>query len=142
MRRDRGVALALALALAGAGGCRSNGERSDGPSTPSSPQQVQIALGQSQRVGALSVRFDEVSGDSRCPVGVQCVWEGDAVVVLTVSEPARSGAALELHTAGRFPREGTYGRYRVQLVSLEPQPRADEPVRRDLYRATLLITHE
>jgi hypothetical protein len=141
MTPHRAAGLALVLALAGAAACRSNGERPDGPSTPASPQEVQVALGQSQRVGALTVRFDEVSADSRCPLGVQCVWEGDAVVLLTVTATARSGA-LELHTAGRFPREGTYEGYRVRLVSLEPQPRAGEPVRVDQYRATLMVTRE
>jgi hypothetical protein len=140
--RRHAAGIALVLAVAGAAACRSNGERPDGPSAPTSPQEVQLTLGQSQRVGGLTVRFDEVSADSRCPLGVQCVWEGDAAVLLTVSEPSRSGAALELHTAGRFPREGTYGRYRVRLVSLEPQPRAGGPVRPDLYRATLLVTGE
>lgn len=141
MTPRRAAGMALVLALAGAAACRSNGERTDGPSAPTSPQEVQLTVGQSRRVGGLTVRFDEVSADSRCPLDVQCVWEGDAAVLLTVTAPARSGT-LELHTAGRFPREGMYEGYRVRLVSLEPQPRASEPVRPDLYRATLLITGE
>jgi hypothetical protein len=139
--RRRAAGIALVLGLAGAAACRSHGERPDGPSAPTSPQEVQLTVGQSQRVGGLTVRFDEVSADSRCPLGVQCVWEGDAAVLLTVSATARSGA-LELHTAGRFPREGTYEGYRVRLVALEPQPRAGEPVRPELYRATLLVAGE
>ena len=32
----------------------------------------------------LTVTFDRVAADSRCPVDVQCIWEGDATVVLGV----------------------------------------------------------
>jgi hypothetical protein len=145
MRRAR-AGLTLLLALTGGMACRSNGERPDVPSgpqmTPVATREVELAPGQSTRVNGLTLKFEGVSADSRCPIGVQCFWEGDAVVVVSVSEPSRKGAALELHTAGRFPREGTYGRYRVRLVSLVPQPRAGEPVAADRYRATLQVAAE
>ena len=138
----------LLLALAIGSGCRSNGERPDGPVVPSAPapqtapvsREVVLAPGQSARADGLTVTFDGVSADSRCPIGVQCVWEGDAVVVVTVREPSREAANLELHTSGRYPREGTYGRYRVRLVSLAPQPREGEGVPAGEYRATVLVS--
>jgi hypothetical protein len=134
---------AVVVALAGAAACRTAGD-ADAPSAPGAPasREVQLAPGESVRVDALRVRFEGVSGDSRCPLDVQCVWEGDAVVVVTASEPSRPGAALELHTAGRFPREAVYGRYRVRLVSLAPQPREGVAVPDGQYRATLLIVAE
>jgi hypothetical protein len=142
----RALAGLTLLALAGGLACRSNGERPDvalGPQTASlATREVVLSPGESRRVDGLTVKFEGVSADSRCPIGVQCFWEGDAVVRISVSEPSREGAALELHTAGRFPREGTYGRYRVRLVSLVPQPREGEPVAADRYRATLQIEAE
>lgn len=145
MRRAR-AGLTLLLALTGGIACRSNGERPDVPSgpqmTPVATREVELAPGQSTRVNGLTVKFEGVSADSRCPIGVQCFWEGDAVAVVSVSERSREGASLELHTAGRFPREGTYGRYRVRLVSLVPQPREGEPVAADRYRATLQVAAE
>ena len=128
--------------------CRSNGERPDGPAVPSAPapqsgpvsREVVLAPGESSRVDGLNVKFEGVSADSRCPIGVQCFWEGDAVVVVSVSEPSRAGSNLELHTSGKFPREGRYGRYRVRLVSLVPQPREGEGVPAGEYRATLQVS--
>ena len=143
--RRAGLAAAFLASLAASSACRSNGERPDVPSAPQNAplsREVELAPGESAQVEGLSVKFEGVSADSRCPVGVQCFWEGDAVVVVTLNAPARAGAALELHTAGRFPREATFGHYRVKLVSLVPQPREGEPVPAGDYRATLLVAAE
>src|SRR5688572_2065956 len=72
--------------------------------------------------GALSVTFEEVKADSRCPLDVSCVWEGDATVVLWVKKSGSDGVSLELHTSSRFSAEATYGGYRVRLQELKPQP--------------------
>jgi hypothetical protein len=142
------AATVLVLATSVGGACRSNGERADGPAVPSAPapqegavsREVVLGPGESSRVDGLTVKFEGVSADSRCPIGVQCFWEGDAVVEVSVSEPSRESSNLELHTSGRYPREGTYGRYRVRLVSLVPQPRENEGVPAGEYRATLQVS--
>jgi hypothetical protein len=139
------VGLTLLLAFGVGTACRTSGERPDVPSAPQTPvgaREIELAPGESARVNGLTLKFEGVSADSRCPVDVQCFWEGDAVVVIAVSEASREGAALELHTAGRFPHVGTYGRYRVRLVSLAPQPREGEPVAANRYRATLEVDAE
>jgi hypothetical protein len=128
-----------AVLLASLSACRSSRE-TDAPTSPSPlSREVQLAPGESARVDGLTIAFEGVPADSRCPADVQCIWEGDAVVVVRASESSRESSALELHTAGRFPREGTYGRYTVRLVSLAPQPRDGAPVPQPQYRATLLV---
>lgn len=138
MRPPRSL-LAVAVLLAYGAACN-NGEHPDAPSAPTLPQEIELAPGASARVDGLTVKFDGVSGDSRCPTGVMCVWEGDAVVVIEASEPPRAASDLELHTSARFPHEGLYGRYRIELVSLVPQPREGEPVSAGSYRATVRVT--
>ena len=101
---------------------------------------AKLRVGGSLTVGgeALEVRFDRVSEDSRCPIGVTCVWEGDAVVRVTVTKGASAG--LELHTQVNFPREATYAGYRVRLADLAPLPEANRPVDPAAYVASLVIT--
>jgi hypothetical protein len=101
---------------------------------------VVLAPGETAPVQGLVLRFEGVSADSRCPLGVTCVWEGDAVVIVTASQPPAAGNAVELHTSGRFPQEGAHGRYRIELVSLVPQPREGETVPPRQYRATLRVS--
>ncbi len=123
-------------------GCKEGGS----PASPSGPvalgQEFELAPGQSATVGpeALRVTFQRVSNDSRCAVDVNCIWEGDATVVLSVVRPSRPQAGLELHTSRRGGEaEETYEGHLVRLVRLAPQPvssRATDPAS---YRATLLV---
>jgi hypothetical protein len=143
VRRPSPALLALAVALTYGAACHGNGAPADVPSSPQqapASREIQLAPGETARVDGLTVKFDGVSDDSRCPLGVQCFWEGDAVVMVAVSAPAQAGGNLELHTAGRYPREGTYGRYKIELTALVPQPKEGEPVPAADYRATLRVT--
>jgi hypothetical protein len=142
MRPSRAV-LGFAVALTYGAACRTNGGPPDVPSSPQTPpaaRELHLAAGETATVDGLTVKFTGVSADSRCPQGVQCFWEGDAVVELAVAEPPTPGSALELHTAGRYPREGTYGRYRIELMVLTPQPKEGEGVPPDAYRVTVRIS--
>jgi hypothetical protein len=66
------------------------------------------------------LEFAQVVSDSRCPVDVQCVWAGDAVVALRASG-ANDSASLRLHTGG--PRTAPFGTWELELVELRPLPR-------------------
>ena len=116
--------------------------------SPSSPRSVPLAEeftltpGQTAQVeGAdLFVTFDSVSSDSRCPEGVNCIWEGDATVVVSIRMGDQPASQRELHT----PRnsETDAGSYRLRLVRLVPLPRADASPAPGDYRATLLVNRK
>ncbi|HEY2944856.1 MAG TPA: hypothetical protein VGN09_20645 [Vicinamibacteria bacterium] len=117
---------------------------STSPTTPravSLDDRFTLAPGQTAEVGGtgLRVTFEEVSADSRCPVEVTCVWEGDAVAVFLL-RPASAAVRHELHTSGRYPSEVPVGDYRVRLVELAPRPRSGASPAPADYRATLLVT--
>jgi hypothetical protein len=83
------------------------------------------------------VRFDRVIEDSRCPVDVTCVWEGDAVARFELIDDAGS-ASLDLHTNGRFEQEREHRGIRLRLVRLSPVPRSDKAPRQEDYVATVI----
>ena len=98
-----------------------------------------LAVGQSAVVDdAVRLTLKAVTDDSRCPVDVTCVWEGDAKVSIDVAAPAPR-AAYDLHTSGRFDREVKHGAYRITLVALDPAPRSTVPPSSSDYRATLVV---
>ena len=116
--------------------------------SPTSPRAVSVgdrftlAPGQTAQVEGtgLRVTFERVTADSRCPVDVTCVWEGDAVVVVSV-RPASAGAAQhDLHTSGRYPSEAQEGDYLVRLVDLAPVRREGASPGPGAYRATFVVT--
>ena len=98
-----------------------------------------LAPGQSAVVDDdLRLTLKSVTDDSRCPVDVTCVWEGDAKVAVEVITPTPR-AEHELHTSARFDREAKHGAYRVTLVKLEPAPRSTATISPGDYRATFVV---
>ncbi len=87
--------------------------------------------------GMLTVRFLEVSDDSRCPTGAQCAWAGEGVVVLRLAQAGREPAELTLRTTPS-KESGTYEGYRVVLRELDPHPRVGGSPP-ETYRATLEV---
>jgi hypothetical protein len=101
-------------------------------------QPMELAPGRSAQVGALKVTFTGVVSDSRCPVDVVCVWAGDAVARLEVSEPQGAVETRDLHTLQNEP--AAYGRFRIALVRLDPEPRSTRPIAPDAYRLVVRVT--
>jgi hypothetical protein len=115
------------------------------PSAPRSAKLAEpftLAPGETAQVegAGLAVTFESVSADSRCPVDVTCVWEGDAVALVS-ARPA-TATPRELHTSGRFATEAEAGEFRVRLVSLAPPLRQGVTPAPGEYRATLVVTRK
>ena len=83
-----------------------------------------LAPGQTAEVKRADTRitFREVREDSRCPVDVTCVWEGDAKVEVVIS---RTGTADDTRTLSITPpgNEALVGNLRIRFVGLTPIPR-------------------
>ncbi|WP_420127321.1 hypothetical protein [Longimicrobium sp.] len=103
-------------------------------------QPFELAVGGSAVVAgeALTIRFQEVPSDSRCPTGVQCVWAGNAVVRAVFSKDGK-GFGAELNT-NLDPKSVAYLTYQVALVSLAPYPSSTTPIPQSQYRATFVVT--
>jgi hypothetical protein len=119
------------------------GDRIGAPSAERVPlgREFTLAVGQSAVVDdtGLRVSLKGVPQDSRCPVDVQCVWEGDATVSVAAAGAPSPGAQYELHTSGRLAREVRHGAHRISLVRLNPAPRSTGRPSPNDYRATLLV---
>lgn len=98
--------------------------------TPAPDTRVVLQEGESRLLGddyTMSiVRID----DSRCPIGVECVWAGEARVAVGPSHPTMRFRPDTL-TLGA-PRPGQrdsmrIGPFRVRLVAVDPVPRASTP---------------
>ena len=154
--RTRFLMLLLVIASLGAG-CKSsktNTQTSSGNNdatpiqSPSSPDSHLVVLNQGQSTplpqqpnDALS--FIDVPQDSRCPIGVQCVWEGDATVTLAVLPAGTSDTTwIELHTSTKFPTQGTYNGLNIRLQKLEPYPQKDMKIQLPDYVATRTIARQ
>jgi hypothetical protein len=112
------------------------------PSAQSNTETHQIEAGSTLTLtgSGITVTFVAVREDSRCPTGVQCIWEGDAAVGFRVARGTAEAVLLELHTSDRFARESQAHGVTIRLERLDPHPSADQPVAPNAYVATLAVT--
>jgi hypothetical protein len=87
----------------------------------------------------LTIAFESVLEDSRCPKGVDCIWSGNAKISIKSSKPKETPAKIELNTDDG-PKSSPYMDYEIKLVALKPNRKPDVPLRRDEYRALLIIS--
>lgn len=103
-------------------------------------ESVTLKVGESVDIQAdlLALTFDSVN-DSRCPTGVVCVWEGQAVIQFTVNETT----TLEL-----IMREGheelakdTLDNYVYTLLNVSPYPDMMDvlPIPEDTYTVEVQV---
>lgn len=88
----------------------------------------------------LELTFLAVTGDSRCPVDVVCVWAGAAPVRLRVRLAARD-TTLQLDPV-QGPRAASVAGWRVELRDLTPAPHAGQPIPTSAYQAVLRVIRD
>ena len=91
----------------------------------------------------LIVQFASVQNESRCPTGVQCVWEGNAAISIEVSKKRKKSVQAILNTNTTIqPNEVAYKKYRIKLLGLNPYPRIDEKIEPKDYEAVMIVTKD
>lgn len=112
----------------------------DNPQSPSPiSREVILAPGQTATIGeaSISLRFEGVSGDSRCPADALCILGGDALVQIEVI--SRGGRQpYVLHTGDMRPV--SHNGLTIALVELSPYPFSSRPIQPEDYRATLRVS--
>ena len=73
--------------------------------------------------------------DSRCPSDVVCVWEGEAVVKISVEKPVL--AEIELSTYDNLI--DTVGNYSFEIADAQPYPVSTETIKPKDYNIVLKI---
>jgi hypothetical protein len=129
----------LLFATAAVGACSSGGSVPTQTGDPSpSARALSVGAGETASVPGsdVTITFRSVTEDSRCPLDVTCVWEGNGRVALTLSS-AEGSQDAELNTTVQ-PRQIDFAGMRVVLASLAPYP-AGEPIDPADYVATFEI---
>ena len=105
--------------------------------------EITVPLNKTVKAGntGLSVSFDKIKSDSRCPINARCVWSGVAVVAATVKDGKGASKALSLGTVN-FEKinnaEEAFGK-RVTLLELLPQPVAGQAGKPELNPPSIKI---
>ena len=103
-------------------------------------QEFKLKIGESakSKPEGLEVEFDSVAEDSRCPKGVNCVWAGNAKIILKVKKDAAKPANVELNT-NINPQTSRYLEYELRLKELRPYPESEATIKSSDYEITLTV---
>ena len=104
-----------------------------------------LHVGQSITLAAegLTVRFDGVSEDSRCPAEVACVWSGRASLSVMIKQTNQPELTQTLSTRSTpvHTEQLIYLAYQLTLVEVKPLPeKSGTAILPDQYTATFKIT--
>lgn len=124
---------ALALTAIALAAC--SGGNPAGPETVTAPEPSATALA-SGEAATVELRYDQPLvhedlelrlveiGDSRCPIGVACVWEGEVGVTLEVVRGSEAPVEVKLTLPARTDRDKAVVQgYLLRLLAVEPHPK-------------------
>ncbi len=99
---------------------------------------VNIKSGESISINQLvTIKFNRVVSDSRCPMDAICVWAGNGEVELTLINDRKIETKI-LNTMLE-PRYVIFGDYIFELKGLNPYPRSDQQIDPADYNIDLII---
>jgi len=87
----------------------------------------------------ISISFNSLISDGRCPTDLKCFWEGDAELLFEFRKDNQS-SKFSLHTAGNYFTKDTllYG-YSIKLMDVHPYPHSKTHYEPEEYVAKLVI---
>jgi hypothetical protein len=86
----------------------------------------------------LIIKFLALLEDSRCPVNVDCIWEGNGKIQIGVKKNSGEFKTFVLNT-NLEPLEIMFENYKIKIVSLDPKPKSEAKNKAESYIATFLI---
>jgi hypothetical protein len=106
-------------------------------------EEFTLSVGQSQTITGenITIKFLDVTGDSRCPSDVTCVWAGEVTCDVEITLPGASPFKLELTQPGltdQAYRQSFDGHSIAFRVS--PYPAAGKQIPKSDYRLSMNVT--
>lgn len=87
----------------------------------------------------LSILFESVSMDCRCPDGAVCIWEGYVEIALKAEKKGWSPINLKLSTYNGDQDSVSFMGYSLHLVNVTPYPSIDYERDSTAYKAELIL---
>jgi len=88
---------------------------------------IKVPLGETVDLGDVSITFEKVVEDSRCPEGVQCVWAGNAKIQVKVSQnDSTSEEMIVLFENGKQPMIFQDEKRSLRAMQLKPYPNSSD----------------
>jgi len=105
-----------------------------------SPDTLEIKAGRHKTAARskLKIKFISVLEDSRCPVGAQCIWAGNAKIKVEIKSKVET-KIFEFNTE-MGPKGDQLAGYAINLESLTPSPTTVGKIDPKKYKARFTVT--
>jgi len=102
-----------------------------------------LRAGQSAQIAAedLTLTFDKLLNDSRCPAGATCIWEGQAQCLVTIDLKSKKEQITLTQPGSAESTTQIYDGYVISF-NVTPYPKVNETNPPAMYRLNLNITKE
>ena len=104
---------------------------------------VEVPLGEAALVAntSLSVKFDSVEQDSRCPINAKCLWAGVAIVIVTVINGEGVLKKIKLSSVNYETfntTENVFGK-NIELMAVLPNPSAGTAAKPEIIKKLIKL---
>ncbi len=104
-------------------------------------EEVDLKIGETVSIEdeSLKIKFTEVVGDSRCPTGATCVWEGEVSCALEITYLDESYTKTIVQP-GLTQQNSTdiFQEYEITF-GVQPYPEVDKEIKHEEYRLQMVI---
>jgi hypothetical protein len=101
-----------------------------------------LAIGESTGISGedMTIKLVEVTSDSRCPEGAQCIVAGEARIKLTITYEGQDSTVTLVQPGGTTnPATDTFEGY-ILTFNLKPYPQVDEEISDDEYMLAMTVS--
>jgi hypothetical protein len=88
---------------------------------------------------SLKIKFVEVTGDSRCATGLQCIRAGDAQCLMLIYKGDSQTSLTLIQEGSNAVNSMDFNVYNAQF-RLEPYPEKDKPIKPEDYKLIMTVT--
>jgi len=100
-----------------------------------------LGVGESVLITDAGIRvgFDHVASESRCAIGVLCIWEGNATARVWGEVSPENRSNFDLNTNSQFQTEAIYLAFVIRLLGVAPYPEDGVIIDPDDYEVTMVV---
>ena len=109
--------------------------------TPSLGQEFTLPVGQTAIISGedLTIKFVEVTNDSRCAKGVECFWAGEAKCQMLITYNGSTSDVIFTQQGGSVTDQDFLNQYKASFT-LEPYPEVGKPIDSSDYKLIMTVT--
>lgn len=110
--------------------------RRDGEAeTFSGRAEIMLRAGEEKKAGNLNIKMIEITGDSRCPIDVKCIWAGK----VSANIELRLRKVVIATTLNIESNPYVFENYLIKLINVKPEKVQNREIIQAEYIATFLI---